>query len=65
MISSTWRRGELAEALLRGDSTLSRGEGELIAAYVSWLNECQFCQRSHDTFAAFQLEGSWSVVTSG
>ena len=29
---------ELAEVLLRGDSTLSRGEGELIAAYVSWLN---------------------------
>lgn len=53
---------QLAEVLLRGDSTLSRGERELIAAYVSALNECQFCQRSHGTFAAFQLEGSWSVV---
>lgn len=53
---------QLAEVLLRGDSTLSRGERELIAAYVSWLNECQFCQRSHSTFAAFQLGGSWDVV---
>lgn len=53
---------QLAEVLLRGDSTLTRGERELIAAYVSSLNECQFCQRSHGTFAAFQLEGSWAVV---
>lgn len=30
---------ELAEVLLRGPSTLSRGERELIASYVSWLNE--------------------------
>lgn len=53
---------ELAEVLLRGDNTLSRGERELIAAYVSWLNGCQFCQRSHGTFAAFQLEGGSDVV---
>jgi uncharacterized peroxidase-related enzyme len=53
---------ELAEVLLRGDHSLTRGERELIAAYVSWLNECQFCQRSHSTFAAFQLEGSWEAV---
>lgn len=53
---------ELAEVLLRADNTLSRGERELIAAYVSWLNQCQYCQRSHGTFAAFQLEGSWDVV---
>ena len=34
---------QLAEALLRGDSTLERGERELIAAYVSRLNDCNFC----------------------
>ena len=38
---------ELAEVLLRGDNTLSRGERELIAAYVSDLNDCTFCQASH------------------
>lgn len=34
---------ELAEVLLRGANTLSRGERELIAAYVSRLNQCPFC----------------------
>ena len=33
---------ELAEVLLRGPSTLPRGERELIAAYVSSLNQCLF-----------------------
>lgn len=53
---------ELAEVLLRGESTLSRGERELIAAYVSDLNSCQFCQMSHSTFAAMQLDGGMPVV---
>jgi alkylhydroperoxidase/carboxymuconolactone decarboxylase family protein YurZ len=33
---------ELAEVLLRGPSTLSRGERELIASYVSSRNDCFF-----------------------
>src|SRR6266576_7027417 len=33
---------ELAEVLLRGPSTLTRGERELIAAYVSALNGCRY-----------------------
>jgi uncharacterized peroxidase-related enzyme len=53
---------ELAEVLLRGDHSLSRGERELIAGYVSWLNNCKFCSRSHNTFAAVQLEDGWSVI---
>ena len=52
----------LAEVLLRGDNSLTRGERELIAAYVSGLNQCQFCHSSHSAFAALQLEGSWAVV---
>jgi len=48
---------DLGEALLRGDSTLSRGERELIATYVSHLNECRYCSRSHGACAAAQLEG--------
>lgn len=38
---------ELANTLLWEDNSLSRGERELIAAYVSWLNECIFCFESH------------------
>jgi uncharacterized peroxidase-related enzyme len=53
---------QLAEVLLRGDNTLSRGERELIAAYVSNLNECTFCQTSHSWFAAKQLDGGMELV---
>lgn len=52
----------LAEVLLRGDSTLTRGERELIAAYVSRLNACTFCCESHSTFAALQLDGGADLV---
>ncbi|MGV9600594.1 carboxymuconolactone decarboxylase family protein [Streptosporangium sandarakinum] len=52
----------LAEILLRGDSTLSRGERELIAAYVSSLNRCRFCHSSHAAFAAAQLPEGMELV---
>ena len=52
----------LAELLLRGESPLSRGERELIAAEVSNLNGCQFCYNAHGTHAALQLDGGWDVV---
>jgi len=38
---------ELAETLLRGVSSLSSAERELIAAYVSQKNDCLFCMNSH------------------
>ena len=53
---------QLADVLLRGPSTLERGERELIAAYVSRLNSCHFCHTSHATFAALQLDGGWDVI---
>src|ERR1700722_20384344 len=53
---------ELAEVLLRGPSTLSRGERELIASYVSSLNSCVFCTSSHAAFAAAQLPGGMALV---
>jgi len=53
---------ELAEALLRAPSTLSRGERELIAAYVSSRNECRYCTGSHSAYAAAQLDGGRRVV---
>jgi uncharacterized peroxidase-related enzyme len=54
----------LADALLRADNSLARGEREAIAAYVSSLNECRFCERSHSAYAACQLEGGYDVVDS-
>jgi len=53
---------QLAEVLLRGKSTLSRGERELIATYVSQGNECSFCTNAHATFAKLQLEDGQAVV---
>ena len=38
---------ELVQILLRGPSTLSAAERELIAAYVSHKNDCMFCSSSH------------------
>jgi uncharacterized peroxidase-related enzyme len=54
--------GELAEVLLRGPSSLSRGERELIGAYVSTLNDCHFCASSHSAFAAAQLPEGGELV---
>ncbi|MEU8269855.1 peroxidase-related enzyme [Sphaerisporangium sp. NPDC049002] len=53
---------DLAETLLRDDNTLSRGERELIASYVSTLNQCKFCSASHKAFAAAQLPGGAETV---
>ena len=54
--------GELAEVLLRGDNTLTRGERELIAAYVSRRNECEYCSSAHAATAAVQLPGGVDQV---
>ncbi len=53
---------ELAEVLLRGSSTLTRGERELIAAVVSSRNECDYCCSIHGAAAAQQLEGGEGLV---
>ncbi|MEV5878826.1 peroxidase-related enzyme [Streptomyces sp. NPDC052101] len=53
---------ELAEVLLRGPNSLSRGERELIAARVSHLNSCSFCTNSHAAFAAAQLDQGMPLV---
>jgi uncharacterized peroxidase-related enzyme len=47
---------ELAEVLLRADNSLSRGERELIATYVSYLNDCFFCQNAHGGIAQHYLK---------
>ncbi|HEY5395649.1 MAG TPA: peroxidase-related enzyme [Trebonia sp.] len=53
---------ELAQVLLRGDSTLSAGERELIAAAVSRQNECEYCAASHGASAAALLPGGGEQV---
>jgi len=53
---------DLAEILLRGPNTLTSGEREMIAAHVSYRNECDFCQLSHSAAAAAHLGGNYDLV---
>jgi uncharacterized peroxidase-related enzyme len=53
---------ELAEVLLRGPNTLTSGEREMIAAFVSSKNDCHFCQASHSAAAAHHLSGDYDIV---
>ena len=53
---------ELAHVLLHEPNSLTAGERELIATYVSSLNDCQFCQASHGAAAACHL-GNSEVVS--
>lgn len=53
---------ELVNVLLRGESTLTPGERELIATHVSWRNDCFFCQTIHGAVAAAQLNHDESLV---
>lgn len=55
---------ELAEVLLRGPSTLTPGERETIAAYVSTLNECRFCAGSHAAAARAHLKERAGTVAA-
>jgi uncharacterized peroxidase-related enzyme len=52
----------LVNILLRGESTLSRGEREMIATHVSWRNNCEFCQTIHGAVAAAQLGHDEALV---
>jgi uncharacterized peroxidase-related enzyme len=54
----------LADVLLHADSSLSRGERELIAAYVSSLNDCDFCHHSHAAVASCHLGDEGSTATA-
>lgn len=53
---------QLAEILLRGPSTLTSAEREMIASYVSHQNECHFCHSSHGAAAAHHLDGDLSLL---
>jgi uncharacterized peroxidase-related enzyme len=53
---------ELVEVLLRGPSTLTQGERELIATCVSARNDCVYCQTIHGAIAAHHLNGNEKLV---
>ena len=53
---------ELAEILLAGPSTLTKGDRELIATYVSSRNCTHFCASIHGAIAAAHLGGDEDLV---
>lgn len=59
---------DLAEVLLVHANSLTRGEREMIAASVSYWNDCHFCHSSHGAAAAALLNqpvGFLSEIKSG
>ncbi len=55
----------LAEILLRSDdNTLTRGERELIGTYVSYLNDCFFCQNVHGALAGHYMNCDINQIDS-
>jgi len=54
----------LVDVLLRTREGISPGERELIAAYVSSLNDCYYCQTTHGAVAAAHLGANADLVQS-
>lgn len=55
---------EFCEVLMRAENSLTRGERELIATYVSSLNDCFFCQNAHGGLAQHYLQCDMSDIDS-
>lgn len=53
---------KLVDALLQKPSSLTQGERELIASYVSSLNDCTYCANTHGAVAKHHL-GDGELVT--
>jgi uncharacterized peroxidase-related enzyme len=56
--------GALAEILLRDKEGLSPADRELIATYVSYLNDCFYCHHSHGEIAVCYLDGNRDLVNA-
>ena len=55
----------LSQVLMHDKAPLSPGLRELIAAYTSSLNQCEFCMKAHGTVAAKLLDDEelvWSAI---
>lgn len=50
------------EELMRAENSLSRGERELIATFVSSLNDCFFCTQAHGGVARHYLQCDLSHI---
>jgi len=55
---------DLTNALLHAPNSLTPGERELIAAYVSSLNDCTFCHDSHAAIASWHFGNDEGFVES-
>ena len=53
---------ELVDILLRDSNSLTPGERELIATYVSSLNDCHYCQSIHGAIAAAHLDDDEELI---
>jgi uncharacterized peroxidase-related enzyme len=53
----------LAESILLGPSPLSSGDRELIASYVSKLNDCEFCCKSHGAAANEHIQDGGKSIS--
>lgn len=53
---------KLANLLLRNNEGLSFTDSELVATYVSYLNDCFYCTESHGAIAACYLNGNEEIV---
>ena len=54
--------GALAEILLRDKTGMSPADRELIATYVSHLNDCFYCDHSHGAIVTCYLNGDQELV---
>jgi uncharacterized peroxidase-related enzyme len=54
--------GKLANLMLRTNEGLTMAEREMIAAHVSYLNDCFYCQQSHGAIAVCYLNGDDALV---
>ena len=52
----------LVDVLLRSSEGITPGERELIATFVSSLNDCFYCQTTHGAVAAAHLDGAEDLV---
>jgi uncharacterized peroxidase-related enzyme len=55
---------DLVDVLLRGPGTLTPGERELIATFVSARNDCRYCQTIHGAIAAHHVGGAEDLVVA-
>ena len=54
--------GKLANLMLRSNEGLTMAEREMIATYVSYLNDCFYCQQSHGAIVSCYLNDGNKLI---